>query len=804
MAKFKYPQNSFFKGEVSPRLYSRTDLKDYPQSCEELLNAIPTIQGGAGRRPGSQFLANKLYGVLGPAVDYKTMTSGGVETTTTTNPKRIFPFITPDETYVIVFSVVDPANLGGSYNPMYWIKTSDINNFVNGVDSVLTNSSIDLTNVASGLTLPFGGYTLKQLPEIQYAQSGDVLILTHPDVQPMHLWRQVTPSTTIFGFLAHHQTLLATGGVATNIIRYTLDGTPVPFTLTPFLDRNTNTSHTMTINNAAVGTGRTLTSSLSFFSSSHVGAYFKSTNGGTTGLCQVTAYTNDTTVTVTVIKAFAGVGAYADWEESAWSNYRGWPRSVCFYQQRAIYGGNKHFPNTIWASRVGNFQWLDAKGYADGGSRTELILSANDLGTATPVAYGNSVNIDPFSVKIAANEAAIIQWMSPDKNLLIGTKDREWIGKGPDPSQVIGPFNIDFSPETKNGATYIQPARFGNGLMFVQQDGQVVREFVFNFQEDAYRAENLSRDAEHMVRKSLAYYASTRNPAIQRFAYQQLDTGILWCLDTNGGLFACSRDRETGQIAWHAHKLGGLISGETAKVIDICVIPRTEIDSTNYSQGEPRHLSDLYLLVLRTVNSSTVVYLERIAPEFQSDDIDNTSANLNNKPIYMDSAKVKTLGVAGTSFSGFDHLTGQTVKCILDGSYIGEHTVTAGVITTTQSGLQLIAGLHYRAIIKPLPIEAGSIIGSAVGTLKTVNKIFFNFVRTIGAKFGKSTDDIDLETIEMRAQGLATGTATPLFTGQIEKNYRAGYDGQISVAIVQDDPMPLHVSGFFCEGQTND
>jgi len=179
-------------------------------------------------------------------------------------------------------------------------------------------------------------------------------------------------------------------------LAYTLDGTPVPYTMMPFLDRNTNTNHTLDIDTATIGTGRTLVSSIAFFSASHVGAFFKITSGAATGLVEVTAYTSDVSVTVRVIKAIGDATATANWEESAWSDYRGWPRSVCFYQQRAIYGGNKHFPNTIWGSRIGNFQWLDAAGYSDGGSRTEIIQDANGIGQAVAVAYGTRTNIDPL------------------------------------------------------------------------------------------------------------------------------------------------------------------------------------------------------------------------------------------------------------------------------------------------------------------------------------------------------------------------------------------------------------------------
>ncbi len=816
MAKFKFPNSSFLNGEVSPKYYSRTEEKDYTQSCREFLNAYPDPQGGASRRPGSQFIAKMLTDVRAPdVVGLHTMIQSGVQTATTENPRRIIPFVTPDETYVLVLTVCDSTSISPiEFPPMYFIRTSDMTDFTNGVDSTCDTYVVSWITAAAyyNNTLPYGkvpqGWTQAQMNEIQYAQSGDTIILTHPDVPPVIIQR--LDSVTFLGypyFVKISPKLIFSANPYAGIelaLSNTLDASPVPYTLMPFLDQNTDTSHTMTISNAAAGAGKTLTSSTAFFQSSHFGSFFKVTSGGVTGLAVVTAYISSTVVTVTVIRAFPGTGAYPNWEEAAWSDYRGWPRSVTFFQQRAIYGGNKHFPTTTWGSRIGNFQWLDAKGYADGGARTENVQDQDRIGQAVAIAYGTRANVDPFSAQLAANEASPIQWLSSDNNLILGTKSREWIGSGTDSSQALGPLNIGFSPQTAYGTTIVQPIRVGNGLIFIPQDGQRVREFVFNSQEDAYSAHDLNFKSEHMVRKSLSLYSTVNTPAISQLAYQDADSPRIWCIDTNGGLFACSRNRELDQRGWHFHKIGGTLSSETAKVIAICVVPRTEINATLYSNGMPRHVNDLYMLVHRTINSIAVCYLERIGPEFQANTIDNTSTNIDNKPIYCDSAKVKTLGAPGTAFSGYDHLEGETVECIVDGSYIGTKVVSSGVITLSSNATQLIAGLSYRTIVNPLYLEAGSIIGSAMGTFKKIDTLVMNFVRTVGAKFGKSTATADLETIDMRASGLAAGTATPLFTGQIEKEFRGGFEPDLNVAIVQDDPMPFHISGFFARGDTND
>jgi len=59
------PLVSFAGGEWAPTLDARTDLAEYRTACRQLRNMIPTKQGGATRRPGTQFIASGHLPKLG-------------------------------------------------------------------------------------------------------------------------------------------------------------------------------------------------------------------------------------------------------------------------------------------------------------------------------------------------------------------------------------------------------------------------------------------------------------------------------------------------------------------------------------------------------------------------------------------------------------------------------------------------------------------------------------------------------------------------------------------------------------------
>ena len=49
----------------------------------------------------------------------------------------------------------------------------------------------------------------------------------------------------------------------------------------------------------------------------------------------------------------------SDWYEAAFGDKRGWPVSVSFHQNRLVFGGTPSVPNSIWMSKVGEYNNFD-------------------------------------------------------------------------------------------------------------------------------------------------------------------------------------------------------------------------------------------------------------------------------------------------------------------------------------------------------------------------------------------------------------------------------------------------------------
>lgn len=811
MARFSYIINNFLGGEISQKSIGRTDLETYKSSCEALLNAHVNQGGGAFRRRGSVFV-KKLN-----TIENEVGTSWGGASTSTYQKRRVrlIPFIfSKTEAYVVMFGV--NSSNATTAQPIYIFNVADTSQII----------TIDLTTAWSaiaGVATPhqagvFSGFSSKvELEEAQYTQINDVLIVSHQNHPPCVLVRTAVNTFELRSIVEQASTSAtnSSSGSNTHISR----ALGYPFRDTVVV---TGTSVTMSINNAAVGTGRTLTASTALywggFQSSHVGAHFKHTVGGQTGLCVVTGVTSTTVATVQVILSFGGTGASSDWQESSWSDYRGWPRTVMYHQNRLMFGGNSAEPNTVWASESGDIgQFTREADYSAGATWTGLSAAASS---------------DPFQSTISSDEANLIQWMKSDKNIILGTQGREYICNIVTGSSTS---SLSFSPETAYGSKYLQAKKFGSTLMFVDRSGVVSREFVFNFQEDNYRSENISELAEHLpgVKSALdefsdvTTYSDRQLPEIvETQAQNSGNQSILWMKDTVGGLFSVARDRSRGFAAWSRH-----IMGETPEINELYKDGGVEVRSICTVPNAYGTHDDLWVAVSRTINSVTDTYIEKIcgndvfydSPMFVSSRLVGPSSTgfAEFHPVYTDSS---VIDVSGNSvITGLSHLEGETVWVTGNGEYLGSFTVSGGQVDVGDSYAVLTAGLKYMTLIQPVQIEAGSRIGSAQGIIKKAEEAVIRFHKTksckiavvrpdrtlertspSNAKIGFEYDSSDFLALNFLPGDLSLGQIVPLFTGDKTVKLPNLYGINNRIALYTDLPLPMNVLAIIFKGITYD
>ena len=142
MAKSSPILNAFNAGELSPEFKGRIDLEKFRKGCERLENFLPRIHGPARKRPGTRFVA---------------------EVKDSADATRLIPFeYSTTQAYVLEF--------GDLYIRFY-------------LDGGVVESS---PGVPYEIVSP---YTSAQLAALEYAQSADVIYITHPAHPPYKLAR---------------------------------------------------------------------------------------------------------------------------------------------------------------------------------------------------------------------------------------------------------------------------------------------------------------------------------------------------------------------------------------------------------------------------------------------------------------------------------------------------------------------------------------------------------------------------------------------------------------------------------------
>jgi hypothetical protein len=768
MARFREMINNFLGGEVSPRVFGRTDLDGFKNTCETLENFIPVPQGGALRRSGTIFVSDDAF-----FIDTVVSQSAGVPIDSNDiiarEAFRMFPFVASNgRRFIIMFTSATSANA---------VRIWDV-----------TNAAIvtpDIAASASGY-IYFIGRVLSEneIQSLQSATYGNAVFFAFADGTEAPF--AIEYNTTSGNFYLRDFWRFSQIGIDNN------SGTPTGAQhadAVAYAPTNAS-SVTMTISTASVGTGRTLTASAATFTSNMVGTLIRvgGDSAVTTGVARITAYTSTTQVTVAVIVAFEDTNPTTTWALQAWSPGLGWPKSVTVFENRLYYGGNTAYPNRFWASKIGRVDFFRQEKYYQ----------------ETP--YPGVTNDMAFDFALASEKVANIKWMSPGKTLQIGTDTREFIAYGPDGAEALGPLNVNVSAESAYGSCELQPVRISNTLLFIPRSRRLLREFVYNFQEDSYKADNLMTLVEHLPQKILDQYSVLEVPYLFGIAHQEYDNGVTWCWDRSGGAFTMTRDRELGVLAFARHKFGGrLVDQETNAIqtylregrpalVAACTLPNSSGDH-----------DDLWVLVRRTIGDNNVNYLERMERPFERETIwFGGASGTSFYPIFVDSAVVQQGSTLESVWSNLDHLEGETVQVVGDGSYLGEYVVSSGDVDLGDiECYSTVIGLGYRSLIKTANINAGGVLGSSQNVMKTVDDVAIRFSKTIGGKIG-----IDLDTLEdlpdFRPYDLNMDEPIPLFTGDKIVTFPEGWETKFNIYIVQDLPLPMCVDSIMMRGISND
>ncbi len=726
MSRIVFIQNDFTSGELDPKLRARTDIAQYKSGLTTATNVSIQPQGGAKRRDGTKFITQ--------------LDSGAA------NAVRMVSF---------EFSVTDSYMLVFTPGRMYVIKDG----------ALITN-----INASGNDYLTVSDLTAAILPEINWVQSADTVIIVHEDLAPLKIVRGASDSSWTASTIAFTNVPLFAFDLSTYNPTYTITPSAVSGNITITASSVTTdsgtaqagTANTITLKSASnftsddqpngmfieitagtgvgqirdiedyVGSTKVLTVSPNWdtqpdntsqyqiraFKTPVVGEYINALDGF--GRARITELISDTVVNAYVEIPFFDTSAITsgNWEiehgyEAAWSSTRGWPRSVTFHEGRLFFGGSKGLPSTIWGSRVSDFFNFDPGEALDDSS----VSATLDTGTFNAV-------VDLFS----------------GRHLQVFTTGGEfYVPQSLD--TPITPSNLIVKQQTSFGMKPgLRVCNVDGGSLFIQRQGKALQEFIFSDTVNAYTSAKISLLSSHLLKtpEEMAVRVSTSTDEGDRLLIVNSDDGSIAC-------YTLLRSQNViAPSLWTT-------SGEFINIgVDV---------------------DDIYTIVKRTVNGSEVYYVE-----------------LFDGDVLLDCSKT---GGAAASVT-MDHLEAATVKIVRDGVVEPDQTVPASPYTITfeqAATASYQVGLNFTPTIKTLPFEPRLSSGPLKGFKKRIFEInaevFETQAMTINNKeipfrrFGNEILDDDV----------------PEFTGLKTLHGILGYsyDGQITIG--QNVPLKMTVLG---------
>jgi hypothetical protein len=289
----------------------------------------------------------------------------------------------------------------------------------------------------------------------------------------------------------------------------------------------------------------------------------------------------------------------------------------------------------------------------------------------------------------------------------------------------------------------------------------------YSFEQDNFMASDVTVLADHVT-----------TGGIQAMAYQTEPDSVVWMTRNDGELIGFTVNQEQQVEGWHRHVLGG-----SGIVESVACIPSPTGDR-----------DDLWMIVRRTIDGGTKRYVEYLGEYWDaSDDIEDA--------FYVDSGATYS-GVPATAISGLGHLEGETVSILADGASHPDRTVVSGAITLQVSASKVHIGFSCPATLQTMRLEAGAQDGTAQGKTKRVTRASIRFMDTLGAQAGP--DEATLDRVEFRCGSTPMDAAPPVFSGDKEILWPAGYETDAYLTIVQDQPLPCTVIAIYPQVVTQD
>lgn len=468
--------------------------------------------------------------------------------------------------------------------------------------------------------------------------------------------------------------------------------------------------------------------------------------GGRAGVFRIVGYSSPTSVDVQVLSPPGKLDSTDNWSFGAWSEINGWPSAVAFFDGRLWWGGEDRF----WGSESDDFYAFNLDDEGDAGSIQRAL------------ATGGSINT--------------VQWFLPLQRLIIGSTGAEISVRSSSFDEPLTPTNVTLKDASTHGAAAYSPVKMDGRGLFIHRDGIRAFEVLYDIEGNDYRSNSVMLLNDTIGGDGFTGMTVQRSPE-----------SYIWFIRADGQCPVLLYDPKEKTAGWFRF-IGAPVAAGNSVVEDVQVLP---------SSGQDR----VYLVIKRTINGSTVRYLEKLAKHSEAE---GGSTSL------MADSYITAAGPV-TTVTGLDHLEGETVVAWgttggVTGSIGTTYTVASGQITLPSSSTDVCVGLAYTWRYKSAKLAYGAQGGTALLMPKRVAEIGLLTANTHpnAIEYGSDfTDTYELPRVE-NSQNVSETAMRTVYDEATFPFGDIGFDTDSRVCLKGSAPYPATLLGLVLGVETNE
>jgi hypothetical protein len=415
-----------------------------------------------------------------------------------------------------------------------------------------------------------------------------------------------------------------------------------------------------------------------------------------------------------------------------------YPAAVGYFQQRRIFANTSNDPQKFWMTNVG---------------LPNLLTAA-----VAPLAD------QAFSYVLSSVKANAIRHIVALKQLLFFTGSAVFRIFATN-AEALTAQTVDSIPVLGDGCTRTKPVVARDDVLFANENGEHLMALRFSTEEGGSTGDDLSAIASHLI----------DGYTWKQMQFQVAPHPTWWGVRSDGLLVGLTYLPSQQVVAWQRRSFG-------TDVVESCAVVPEGVEDR------------VYLLINRTINGSSVRYIEFI----------HTRRFDTLADAFFVDCGLSYDGTATNSVSGLDHLEGETVVALVDGAVFENLVVTGGVVTLPDDieGEKWHVGKRMTAKLKTLPL-AYEAEAAGIGEATNISNVVLRLLRTgSGVKAGPSFDADKLSEIEPRGDE-PFGSPPALKSGTYDVPVTPEWTADNSVCVQQDLPLPVTITAMkidFAEG----